>query len=161
MRPEDPWRSSGRSPTTCTTRTLTVVPAEAGYGATLFRQSYERMANDERRGKYGTTVWGRGPGGAGVAGRPEGGALKFRSPQGRAGFGDVVGTTALSAIITVDRRNGSILAVRFRGPRRVGLASTSPAGPPALSVCSFQLASRNRRWRGVLIIAPLTHLRQT
>lgn len=96
-------------------REITVMPAETGYAATLWQQGYRQMVHG---GYGGPTVWASGPGGRDIArGNPEGGALKFTFQRGNPAFAELVGTPGLSAIITVDRRRGTILGVKFRGRR--------------------------------------------
>jgi hypothetical protein len=87
-------------------RTVTVMPAETGYAATLWQQGYREMVQG---GYGGPTVWA-----SGARGHPEGGALKFTFPRGNPAWAELVAQPRLSAIITVDRRRGTILGVKFR-----------------------------------------------
>jgi hypothetical protein len=95
------------------TRTATVMPAETGFPAMLWRRGIEKMM----RGGYGApTVWAHGLGHPQIApGQPEGGALKFTFHKGDPAWAELLGTPRLSAIITVDREAGQILGVKFRG----------------------------------------------
>jgi hypothetical protein len=98
-------------------RTATVVPAETGYPAMLWRHGYEKLV---RAGYGGPTVWAHSSGRRDIArGHPEGGALRFTFAKGDPTWAELVGTPALSAVVVVDRTSEQILNVKFRGRRAV------------------------------------------
>jgi hypothetical protein len=118
----DPRAVQGSVSLDVNTRTVTVMPAETGYPTTLWRQGYQRLADAalaERRGRYTAgplTVWAHTQRARQIAhGQPQDGALKFQFHKGDPAWAELVGTPGLSAIITLDRRRGDILGVRFRG----------------------------------------------
>jgi hypothetical protein len=98
-------------------RTVTVMPAETGYSALLWREGYEKLIQAERSGRYGApAVWARDARWREVArGEPEGGALKFTFRRGDPAWGRLVGTPGLRATFTVDRTSKQIMGVTFRG----------------------------------------------
>jgi hypothetical protein len=99
-------------------RTLTVLPADPGFPSTVWRHGYERLVESEQRGPHGAEpiVWAHGPDRREIAqGHPEGGALRFEFRKGDPTWAQLVGTSNLSAIVTVDRSRYRILSVRFRG----------------------------------------------
>lgn len=113
----DPLAAVGAVAVDLDARTLTVMPAETGYAAMLWRQGYQAMTEAERSSRYGApVVWAHGPRSREIArGQPEGGALKFTFRRGDPTWGQLVGTPGLSALVTVDRRTSRILGVTFRG----------------------------------------------
>ena len=100
------------------TRTLTVVPAEPGYSAMLWRDGYEALV------KAGGTLYGVRDVWAHAPGRPEvargelvGGALKFTFRRGDPAWSELVGTPGLRATVVVDWKVHRILNVSFHGRR--------------------------------------------
>ena len=97
-------------------RTITVIPAGPGYAAMMWANGIEKM---ERGADRVPTVWARSAGGgeAGRPGVPVAGTLQFRFPPGDPAWAELLGTPRLSAIVTVDRKAGHILGVKFRRGR--------------------------------------------
>ena len=88
-------------------RTLTVRPAEQGYGAVLWRQAHRELVEDEKFRRFGYTPPGvpaHTPSRREVArGVPVGdGSLRFHFPLRDPAYRELVGTP-LSAVIVVDR----------------------------------------------------------
>ena len=95
------------------TRTATVMPAEPGLAALLWRRGYQTLAEHGRRAP---TVWASGFGQREIAwGQPEGGALRFTFRPDDATWTKLATTPDLSAIVVVDRASKQIMSVSFRG----------------------------------------------
>jgi hypothetical protein len=96
------------------TQSLLTKPAETGLGSLLWRQGYQAMMRDD--GSFGgppavyARVAGRGDVGRGEAVRDQWLRFQLDDPVYRQ-----LAREGVSAICTVDRQTGNILAVRFLG----------------------------------------------
>lgn len=96
-------------------RTATVVPAEPGHPAMLWRNGIEKL---QRVGYHSPTVWAHAPGRREIArGEPAAGALKFQFRKGDPAWPELVATPRLAAIVVLDRSTSEIMNVSFRGKR--------------------------------------------
>ena len=100
------------------TRTLIVRPAEQrGYSAVLWRQAHGEFMEDQKFRRYGwtpPTVWAHTPSRREAA---QGaidldGSLRFHFPLRDPAYKELVGKP-ISAIVTIDKRSGTILGVKF------------------------------------------------
>jgi hypothetical protein len=97
-------------------RTATVMPAEPGLAALLWRKGYQALAQDSYRAP---AVYAHGLGRSDLArGQPSAGALKFTFPPGDPAWGELIGTPDLRATVVVDRTNKQIMSVRLHGRRK-------------------------------------------
>jgi hypothetical protein len=96
-------------------RTATVIPAEPGHPAMIWRHGIEKL---QRSGYHAPTVWAHAPGRRQIAcGVPEAGALRFQFRKGDPAWPELIGTPRLAATVVVDRSTNEIMHVSFRGKR--------------------------------------------
>jgi hypothetical protein len=109
-----PLSVTGRVTHDPVTRSLLAKPAEAGLGSLIWRQGHEALMRDD--GSFGgppavyARVAGRGEVGRGEAVRDQWLRFQLDDADYRA-----LAREGVSAICTVDRQTGNILAVRFLG----------------------------------------------
>jgi hypothetical protein len=102
--------------TTYDPATRSLLVKVVGFGASFWRRGHRAMVADEESGRYGApTVWAHSAGRSEMArGEPvRDGWLRFKLSD--ADYRRLASTPDLAAIVTVDRRAGQILGVKFLG----------------------------------------------
>jgi hypothetical protein len=113
----DPLAADGQVSHDPVSQSVLVKVKAGSHAGLLWRQGHRALFEAEEAGRYASNVWAHAPGRRELArGEPvRDGWLRFKLSDDD--YRRLAGTPDLSAIVTVDRKAGQILGVRFLGGR--------------------------------------------